>query len=284
MTTDARLIHMGKEIDHPSGVPAHEIVLVAPLVNGQKILAQELQLGVGTILPLTRSSIAQIGLELDPQKVQVMGSLIGVEGYVLSANGDISDRLVDRIQAMERERMVVNLGRVGLLPDNARVNQRRRVSRARDRGRLVSNDMAVAPDATLLFPLGSTSHVLRPEATSAELLDRILLGKESGRKALNDTRIIEKRPDFLYPGEFLVTEIDIGTQAHHVVLQPEIVDVNGEETDVCHLFAFLLEAGRTQNGIRHAEVWNRGTKPVDLRRVRIRADLYRPAEVQQPGH
>lgn len=283
VTTDARLIHLGKEVAHPFGVPSFEISLCAPLINGQKNLAHGLKRGVGIISPLTRSAIAQVGFELDAHQVNVMDSFIGIEGYALSVNGDTSDRLIDRIRAMERQRVVVHLGRVGLFPHDSRVGFKR-VNRAVKRGRLTSDDMEVVADASILFPLGSTSHILASEDTTDALLDRLLLGKESGRKVLDDARTIEKRPDFLQPGQFLVTEIDIQSQSHHVVLRPELIDAEGQVTEIRHLRAFLLDAGRTQHGIRHAELWNLGDESIDLRSVRIRADLYRPAEVLQPGH
>ncbi len=284
VTSDARLIHLGKEVSHPSGVPAFEVSLCAHLVNGQKVLAQELERGAGDLAALTRSAIAQAGFELDiPGKPHVMGSLVGIEGFALSVNGDTSDRLINRIRAMERQQVVVHVGRVGLFPDDSRVGFKR-VNRAVKRGRLTSDDMEVESDASILFPLGSTSHILASEDATDELLDRLLLGKESGRKVLNDARTIEKRPDFLQPGQFLVTEIDIGSQSHHVVLRPELVDAQGCVTELRHLRAFLLDAGRTQHGIRHAELWNLGDEPIDLRNVRIHADLYRPAEVLKPGH
>ncbi len=283
VTLDARLIHLGKEVSHPSGVPAFEISLCAPLINGQKCLAHELKLGAGIISPLTRSAIAQIGFELDPQEVQVMGSLIGIEGFALSANGETSDLLMNRIRAMQGQQ-VVQLGRVGLFPDDSRVNLNKRVRRANDRGRLTSDDMEIGHNASIFLPLGRTSHILSPDKAVDDLLDRILLGRGSGRKALDDVRTIEERPDFLLPGEFLVTEIDIGSQSHHVVLRPQLVDAQGNVTELRHLRAFFLDAGRTQHGIRHAELWNLGKEPIDLRNVRIRADLYRPAEVLKPGH
>lgn len=286
VTPDARLIQLGREVSHQSDVPAYEFSMCAPLINGQRDLAQELHLGAGVLVPLTRSSIAQLGVELDVRKVTPVGSLVCIEGYVLSTNGNISNRVIDRVKEMMRQHMEVMLGRVGLLPSDSRVGLAKRLRRAVDRGRLMSESLQQMPDRSVLLEVGSTAYVL-PEARATDaLLDNILIGKTSGRKALDEARDQVVRPDMLEPGQFMVTDLDIGSQSHHVLLRPELVDASGHITSARHHLALFLDAGRTQKqkGKRHAELWNRGRGPVDLRSMYIQADLYRPTTIQDAGH
>lgn len=67
------------------------------------------------------------------------------------------------------------------------------------------------------------------------------------------------------------------------MLQPWAIEPSGETSHAMHLSAYLLDAGRTQGGHRHVELWNTNGAPVDLDTVRIAAYAYRTRNIQSPG-
>lgn len=286
ITPDALLTYISDHpVDHPSGVPAYTIRWFAPLVNGQSQLADHLIADpqAGSITSVARSSIAQLGLELEFDQHKRIGNFLQAEGHLLSVAGDQSDRLIQHIHAFMREQHGVVLGRTALLTKESRVKHMRTYRRQIKKGGLRVNGASRAKDGSLLLPLGNHQYVFKDGQPSDELLDTIVSGRQSGREALNQARTKQLRTDVLQPGAFIVTDIHVETRHHHVMLRRETRDLLGSTTEARHLIAFLLEAGRTQGGERHAEVWNMGKEPINLSALRILADMHYPAEVIEQG-
>lgn len=265
---------------HSLDVPAHDVVMEAPLSATQREIAVTLLAGEGVIQPLVRSAIAQLGVDIDAHDVKIGKDSMRIEGKLLAMPNSPGERLLEQMQFLHRHYELI-VGRAALLPEHARLSSSEmeeavRLGQLRAKGGVIDREQ-------LLLPLQRDIHVFDEKHPSEDLMQHVLFGVKSGRALLQEVRSVKMRDDVLPSRSFIVGNIDVHTSDHHVILDQATVDPSGSRTHTIHLGAFLLDAGRTQEGTRHVELWNANGSPTKLDDLRIVATAYRAAEKQEPG-
>lgn len=266
---------------HRLDVPAHEAVLAIELDDRQVKIARAMLAGEGVIRPLVRSAIAQLGVDLEAHDVRLEHSTLVIAGALLTMPHGPAERLMDRMKRTHRD-VALTVGRAALLPHEARMSKSD-IEEAMLEGRLSAAGAHADDEGTMFLPLTHHAYEFHESHPSDEVLDRVLTGISSGRLALNGVRTTTRRPSVLQSREFLVGGMDVHARGCHLVLNSRTVDDDGRTTHAAHLSAFMLDAGRTQQGERHAELWNVNGAPVALDSLRLTANAYRAHSVSDLG-
>lgn len=271
------------------GTDAWGVKLVVPLFEDERRLAQYLQVTrweAGRVLPHVRSTFAQLGADIgddanpDRTQIKLEGNTIIIDTVCTSLTGKSGEGVIDHVRRMVYNRREAFLARCSILPNDARVGEDELVRQGQN-GELSARG-AWTRDGRLAMPLQPHAFSYKDDVFQPKILDAILSKKGSGRSRIFESRTQHTLRATLPAGHFFVGGIDIHAKSSHVILEPQTWIDNETVSTGTHLSALCLDAGRTVDGDRQVEIRANG-HPVDLRRLWVRASLYRAAKTEEAG-
>lgn len=288
ITGDGAAVHIGtrQEVHPVYGTPSFELHARLPLGTEEVALYQELTAhGTGFARLHIRSALAQLGLDAFHPSCAASrlheGELV-IETLITAFNGETGYRVIDRMRELIASGASVRVMHAGLFPHVSRVATAEDVRALVGGGELDINGADIYADGSVGLVPASPLYRLREGALTAEAIDAIVTGP--GRASLLSLWSAPgELPPHIASKEFLVTGVGVHTRDHHVVLRREVL-TGGEHAEVVHGESCILQAGRTRGGARQLELWNRNGKVQPTAELRVVADLYRAAEVAEPGH
>ena len=274
---------------HPLyGTDAYGMNVEMPLRKEEQSLLELLQSAdgeIGKFLLHIRSFLAQLGVDAfypETTQVRLAGGSADIRTLLTSLSEECGHRVIEEIRRMVAEGRRAYLGRGSLLPLSARLNAEQVRTHMRE-GDLVAEGASVASDGALRLPLLPMEYRYDAVPLQSDVLQPILAKEGSGRRRIFDSRkIVPSLPSPLASGQFFVGGFDLHTRCSHAIIDTQTCDKDGNPTNALHLSAVLMDAGRTFEGDRQAELRANG-RPVDLARLRLHADLYRAAKLDEPG-
>lgn len=288
ITGDGAAMHIGtRQEAHPVyGTPSFGLRARLPM-NAEEVALYEELTGNGTGFARLhiRSALAQLGLDAFHPSCTASrlheGALV-IESLITAFNGEVGYRVIDRMRELVSLDVPVRVMHAGLFPHVSRLETAEAVHALVSGGTLDINGADIYADGSVGLVPASPLYRLREGALTAEAIDAIVTGQ--GRASLLPLWSAPgELPAHIASKEFLVTGVGVHTRDHHVVLRREVL-TGGKHAEVVHGESCILQAGRTRGGARQLELWNRNGKTQPTAELRVVADLYRAAEIAEPGH
>lgn len=287
ITRDGYVVSVGEdEVLHPVyNIPSYEMTVHLTLSPEELLLYRHISSsGEGVIRMHIRSSLAQLGVDAfhpSTSIVNIEGAILSISTLIVSFNGLIGQNVIGCIRGLSKNQIKPCVMHLGLFPHKTRVKSAHAVQDLIDKKLLRIDGADMYQDGSIgLVPIAPL-YTYDSELCTENAISHILFG--NGRKNLISLRKEDALGDTLDPGVFLVCGVAIDTTQNHVVLRREVKTNTCQMTDVVHGESCILQAGRTRGGSRQLELWNRGNAPINIRSLRIIADMYRADDSILPG-